>query len=316
MLTTNSVTPTRAHMNVTYSRLAQSNEDYQAFFGYNPDERDIPRTSYTFDLMIAAELDSLHPLPSPFTTAYSHCIARERVLSQKQHLAGVRVGLGDLTTDHFKGAVSMPTVLIGDAAHAIPRNYSVGSINWAMMDAVDLCSMIVQRYDDDESFSRISRDFYNLKYRTWLELGRDWEESWSTAHDLPYDYRQARYDWVKLRRTHPLVDTGIPDEKEFDHLPEDEKRNLLRYRKREASRWDEIQQRIRDRYERRNAFETPPRVEPTGVVLLYYKTKEGESEDISNKQRKSSDRPTQEASHSARDETNRNWPANLTPDKM
>ena len=54
---------------------------------------------------------------------------------------------------HGSGS-TMPAVLIGDAAHAVPEDFSPGDIVRASWDAIDLCSMIVLRYDDDKlSFS-------------------------------------------------------------------------------------------------------------------------------------------------------------------
>jgi len=148
MLITNAVSLDQVLMQLWYSRLAISNQDYNAFFGLNIDERDIPRVKCKFDARVARELDCLRPLPPPFAEAYDVC--KGRGVSQKWYLNSVRMRRSGLATDVFRGGASMPAVLIGDAGHAVPDFLSSGGINWAMMDAIDLCSMMVQRYDDDE----------------------------------------------------------------------------------------------------------------------------------------------------------------------
>ena len=69
---------------------------------------------------------------------------------------------GNLATEVFSGGLSMPAVLIGNAAHAIPEILSPADIDRAMFDAIGLCSMIVERYDDDELFSQITEDYGRL----------------------------------------------------------------------------------------------------------------------------------------------------------
>ena len=50
MLITNGVSMDQVLMTLWYSRLATSNEDYNAFFGLNIDERDIPESSISSTL--------------------------------------------------------------------------------------------------------------------------------------------------------------------------------------------------------------------------------------------------------------------------
>jgi len=266
MLITNAVSLDQVLMQLWYSRLAISNQDYNAFFGLNIDERDIPRVKCKFDARVARELDCLRPLPPPFAEAYDVC--KGRGVSQKWYLNSVRMRSG-LATDVFRGGASMPAALIGDAGHAVPDFLSSGGINWAMMDAIDLCSMIVQRYDDDEQFSRIAKDFYDLRHRWWQKVHFDWEETWTTAHGLQYDSDQAKSQWVRLTRTSRLPERKIMSESEFESLPDGHKPAIQLYKDKEDARWAVIQKRIRDRLELKHAFDTPPGIEATKVVLRY-----------------------------------------------
>lgn len=181
----------------------------------------------------------------------------------------------------------MPAVLIGDAGHAVPDMLSPGAINWAMIDAIDLCSMIVQRYDDDELFSRIAMDFYDLKHRWWQKVLFDWEETWTTAHGLHYDSARARLQWVRLTRTSRLPERQVMSESEFESLPDGDKQAIQRYKDREDARWAVIQKRIRDRFEVRHAFDTPPGVEATKVVVRYLDSKSVRGEASMHKDTKS-----------------------------
>ena len=148
--------------------MTTSNEDYYAFIGFQPNETDTPKVDYKFDKMIGGELDSLQPLPAPFATAYEIC--KNTCVSQKWNLNSVRMTRSQVATDVFSDGLSMPAVLIGNAAHAIPELISPADINWAMMDAMDLCYMIVERYDDDKLFFQISKDYYDIKFPRWTKL--------------------------------------------------------------------------------------------------------------------------------------------------
>lgn len=259
MLIANTVSLDQVHMNFWYSRLATSNKDYRAFFGFEIGERDIPRVEYNFDAEIAREIDFLQPLAPPFDEAYDMC--KSQGVSQKWHLNSVRIERDDLTTDSINGKASIPTVLIGDAGHAVPEYLSPGAINWAMMDAIDLCSMIVQRYDDDELFSRIAKDFYDLRHRWWQKVLFDWEETWATAHGLHYDVTQARLRWVLLTKTSRFPERQFMSENEFQSLPDAYKQARQRHKDEEGTRWADIQKRMRDRFENRHAFDTLPGTE-------------------------------------------------------
>ena len=254
-------------MTLWYSRLTASLKDYHDFFGFQIDERDTPRVEYRFDEMIGRELDSLQPLPAPFATAFTLC--KNIGVSQKWYLNAIRMRRSDLASDVFSDGLSMPAVLIGNAAHAIPEILSPADISWAMMDAMDLCHMIVERYDDDRLFSLITKDYYDIKYRQWRKLQLNWEKSWTLAHGLPYDSSRASGTWVKLQRTSRLPNRETMPESEFKRLGNPDTRVIQQYKENELARWRKIQQRIRDRFERKNAFTLPPGAEPTKLVLRY-----------------------------------------------
>lgn len=249
------------------SRETKSDLDYRNFFGMLPDERDIPRVDYKFNAMIAEEINALQPLPSPFAAAYELC--KDKGVSQKWYLNSVRMERGDLATDVFSGGLSMPAVLIGNAAHAIPELLSLDDINAAIWDGIDLCKVIVRNYNDDRLFSQISDDNCASKSRSWQRLCAGWEERWLTAHGMPYDLREARSTWVKLARTSRLTEQQTMSPSEFESAIKGDRRALQAYKKRELARWNDIQQKIRARYERKNAMVIPPGVDPTKVVIRY-----------------------------------------------
>ena len=266
-LSTNSKSLGKVHMNLWYSRLTISNQDYHAFFGLQPDETDTPRVDYKFDKMIGGELDSLQPLPAPFATAYELC--KNIGVSQRWNLNSVRMRRCQVATDVFSDGLSMPAVLIGNAAHAIPEIFSPADINWAMMDAMDLCNMIVERYDDDRLFSQISKDYYDIKFPRWRRLHHEWEAKWMSAHGLPYRIEKAILTWVKVARTSRRPERETMSDSEFKRLPGRDSRLIQRYRDNEGARWEQVQQRIRDRLERKYASKVPPGISPTKVVLRY-----------------------------------------------
>ena len=163
----------------------------------------------------------------------------------------------------------MPAVLIGNAAHAIPEILSAADINWAMMDAFDLCHMIVERYDEDRLFSQITKDYYDIKYRQWHKLLMKWEQKWTSAHGLPYDLSKAIWTWVKVARTARLPNRETMPESEFKCLKHRDTRAIQQYKENEQARWRKIRQRIRDRFERKHAFSLPPGAKPTKLVLRF-----------------------------------------------
>ena len=266
-LSTNSKLLGKVHMTLWYSRLTKSTQDYHDFFGFQPDERDTPRVDYRFDEMIGRELDSLQPLPAPSATAYTHC--KNNSVSQKWYLNALRMRRSDLATDVVSDGMSMPAVLIGNAAHAIPEILSAADINWAMMDAFDLCHMIVERYDDDRLFSQITKDYYDIKYWQWHKLLIKWEQKWTSAHGLPYGPSKAIWTWVKVARTARLPNRETMPESEFKRLKHRDTRAIQQYKENGQARWRKIRQRIRDRFERKHAFSLLPGAKPTKLVLRF-----------------------------------------------
>lgn len=265
------------HMSLSFSRLAVSADDYHAFFGFDPHERATPPVDYQFDAMIAQEIENMKPLPPPFAKAYNRYNSNQ--ISQKFYLNAVRRDRSekiDLSTEIFRQSLSMPAVLIGNAAHSVPEILSPGAINWAMIDAIDLCSMIVQRYDDDQRFSKISRDFSNLKQRSWQTTLFDWERDWLTAHgyDLAYpaiDPTNEWVAWVKIARTSRLMGQDHKSTSESEEYPEGKEKDIKQFARQEAARWEDIQRRSTYRnYKMRNAFGAAPQgTKPSKIVIRH-----------------------------------------------
>ena len=271
MLTTNSLRESHVRVSLWYSRLITSDEDYYKFYGFSPNESNMPHVDYKFNALVAEEIDeieSLRPLPHPFDVAYNLCKAGG--VSQKWKLHSVQGSA--LQTDIMRKGLSMPAVLIGNAAHAIPETFSPGDISNAMADAVSLCSMIVERYDDDKLFSTISEDYYRLKYPIWRKLLIDWEIRWKRAHGMPF-VEKGPHRWVPILRTSYLPPREDTVELDLTSLPAENRRKIVQFREREAARWEEIQQRIRDRHKFRDAFKTRKGVNPTKLVLRYLDSK-------------------------------------------
>lgn len=266
-LCTNSKSYRSVHMTLWYSRLTTSPQDYRAFFGFQPHERDIPQVDYRFDEMIGAEIESLQPLPPSFAAAYELC--KNKGVSQKWYLNSVQMGRADLATNVFRDGLSMPAVLVGSAAHSIPEFLSPADISWVMIDAMDLCYMIVERYNDDKLFSQISEDFYDIKYHRWQKSLHKWGEKWTLAHGLAYNSTRARSSWTKLARVSNRPERQVMPESEFKSLPDRDRRAIQQYKDNEQARRGIIQHRIRERLEREYALKTPPGAEPTKLVLRY-----------------------------------------------
>lgn len=181
----------------------------------------------------------------------------------------VRTGGRELTTEVFRDELAMPAVLIGDAAHAVPEFYSATDINQALWDAIDLCSMIVKRYDDDQLFSTIAQDFYASKSVRWQKFPKEWARKWMDAHGLPHDYLNDRLYWVKLRRAVRIGGHGDQIGSNFDELPPWKQEAMLKYKEKEEASWEQIQKRIRDRYTVDKAFTPQPGVRSSEIVLRY-----------------------------------------------
>ena len=90
------------------------------------------------------------------------------------------------------------------------------------------------------------------------------------AHGLPFDYIDTRFKWVKMQRVSRLHERHVMSEFDFKSLPNGNRRAILQYKDREQARWNVIKQRVRNRFERKNAFKVPPGVDPTKLVLRYF----------------------------------------------
>ena len=93
------------------------------------------------------------------------------------------MGRSDLATGVSSNGVSMHAVLIVKAAHAI----SPTDVNRAMWDAVNICSIIVNRYDDNGLLSQVTKAFEDIEFRRWQILHFKWLENWKES--MPSIYR-------------------------------------------------------------------------------------------------------------------------------
>ena len=91
---------------------------------------------------------------------------------------------------------------------------------------MDLCYMIVERYNDDRLFSQISRDYYDIKFPRWQKSLHKWEEKWTSAHGLPYDSTKARFTWMKLARVSRRPEREVMSESDFKSLPGGDRRAI------------------------------------------------------------------------------------------
>ena len=267
MLCVNGMTRTHVNLSLWYSRMITSNEDFHNFWGHSAEEREILRVEYEYDSMIKDEIDSLLPLPPPFEKAYKLCTSSG--IHRRSSLNCVRTGGRELTTEINRDNLTMPAVLIGDAAHAIPEMFSPADINRALWDAIELCCMIVERYDDDDTFSTIPEDFYASQSVHWQKLPKEWARKWMEAHGIPFDYQADSRIWVKLRRTVRLGGHYNQSEIKIDNFPVDRQHTILGFKEREEARWEAIQKRISNRFVMKHAFKPQPGVESSEIVLRY-----------------------------------------------
>ena len=259
-------TLTQVNLSFWYSRKIDTEEDYVAYHGVELGERGTQRVEFTYSPFVAKEIESL-PLPHPFDKAYP--IFKAISVSQKTALTCIQENELDLATEVIRDGLSLSAVMIGDAAHCVPEIFSQESINRAIWDAIDLCSKIVQSYDDDEEmFARIPLDFYDDQNRYWSKLSRDWALRWTAAHDLPEDYLKSKKflsHWVKVRRVVELADPGDRSNVGSEILFP----NIQRYKAREEERYERRKKRFSDRFERVHAFESRPGIEASELVVRY-----------------------------------------------
>lgn len=76
--------------------MATNDEDYHAFFGLAPDEKDIPRVEYEFNTMVAEEINAMRLLHPQIAMAFELC--KEFGVSQQWNLNSVQTGRGSLAT--------------------------------------------------------------------------------------------------------------------------------------------------------------------------------------------------------------------------
>ena len=274
-------------LSLWYSRMITSDEDYRAFYGVSITEKLARRPDFQFDPMIAAEIEALRPLPSPFDKAYVRCKASS--VSQKIGLTCVMgVGHDPETEKIVRGNLSLPVVMIGDAAHGLPESFSPNAISSTITDAIELSRMIINRYADDSVFATIPREFYRSRLALWALLPKRWPAKWMTAHGfgaepfLPMEYwtRQSgpvQYPGYWENQSSHSHDPDYIDQCKLGSEAIDSR--IPSYRKREEDRWKAIQERRHSARQRALAYRPKPGIQQTEIVVRYLDSRNREGAD-------------------------------------
>ena len=273
------------NLSLWFSRMITSEEDYHAFYGVPITEKSRTRPDFQFDPIVAAEIETLQPLPPPLEMAYAQCKASS--VSQKMALNCVMgVSRSTRSEEIVRGNVSLPAVMIGDAAHAIPELLSPDAINATILDAKALSRMIIERYDDDSAFATIPRDFYDRNLETWGRLPWIWANKWIKAHGLPYEHWKY---WVKQsppfsardHRANPIAPNRGPDHWAQCKLgAQDMSPTILRFKKGEEERWNRTEDRKANSRLRTLAYQPKLGVQQTEIVVRYLDSTRREPVDI------------------------------------
>ena len=279
-------------LSLWYSRMITSEEDYRAFYGTSIREKPTTRPDFQFDPMIAAEIESLQPLPDPFEKAYARCKASS--VSQKISLNCVMgVAYSPRYEEIVRDNISLPAVMIGDAAHGLPDSFSSDSINGTVADAFTLSRMILQRYDNDSAFTSISADFYERERDVWGWLPRMWAEKWMKAHgfDLKtlrgwngftFDHRSY---WEKQSAPGRLPDHSVQRKLESKDIDS----GISRFMENEEERWKKVEQRMRSNWQRQMAYKREPGAQKAKIVVQYLDSRRQESVDTGKHPSQNSD---------------------------
>lgn len=267
------------YLSLWYSRMITSEEDYRAFYGAPITEEHITRADFQFDPMIAAEIESLQPLPEPIHKAYARCKASS--VSQKIKLSCVmRVACNQRYQEIVRGNLSLPAIMIGDAAHGIPESCSPDSINDTIWDATVLGRMIIERYDDDSAFATLPTDFYGRQRGAWACLPRRWAEKWMKAHGFDisklhgwngFSFAHKDY-WEKQSEPGRFSNHKLQCEAES----KDMKFAITRYKEHEVDRWKKILERKNASRIRRVAYKRKLEIQSTEIVVRYLDSRDRE----------------------------------------
>ena len=270
------------YLSLWYSRMITSEEDYRSFYGGSINEKLRTRPDFQFDSMVAAEIESLQPLPPLFEMAYARCKASS--VSQKMVLNCIMgVGQDKKYEEVVRGNLSLPAVMIGDAAHGVPESCSPGTLNETISDALILGRRIIERYHDDSAFASIPKDFYYRRCDMWRVLPGKWAEKWMTAHgyenSMP-SYRSYRDYWVKQS-----APSREPDHRaQFILESKDMDPNVLLFKQHEEERWRKVEQRMHAYRSRQLAYKSKSTIQSTKMVVRYLDSRHQEGVDTNEHQ--------------------------------
>lgn len=159
------------------------------------------------------DISRLGTLPHPFPPVIE-------LLRSKMHLfftltySAVRTPLDLLPTKVSIDNLAAPAVLIGDAASAVPTEYSERQFNIAIQDGVMLAQLIRKRFDsaDDEAFNRIPVDFYIERYPMWEVSSGTGCKRFRDVHGIVIaDNEKLGDKWVRVRRHYSRMTEEVPN---------------------------------------------------------------------------------------------------------
>lgn len=209
----------RVKITFKFARPAASVEDYYAFYGLWPHERDVICMENQFDRSVLADIKRCGPLPRPFEllleraqlpTALSFK-AFPIAVRQKQTdlLNGLRTGEGDKSG-------TVPAVLIGNAAHSLPFINNPDDLSHAVLDGVQCARLIIDARDakgrrSNNCFKGVPRLFYEIAGPRWQEAEREWEQPFIELHRNI----GTKLEWTRItkiyRRPFPELTALTPD---------------------------------------------------------------------------------------------------------
>lgn len=152
----------KATVDFTFSRPAHSDDKVHLPNRPNSGARDIPEEFFT-------ELERLQPLEDDFAQVFDPTSAREaRLLHWLMRKSLMdRVDLDELAANG--------TILIGDAAHALPIIGGNGA-NEALLDSIQLANLL------SGEVSQVAKSFYDSRYPAWTAASRRSEDILYETH--------------------------------------------------------------------------------------------------------------------------------------
>lgn len=173
-----------AHLRLYYSKAASAAE-FEAFHGYKINQWRSPFIGYQLTSVILDKLRAeFGKLPDMFERAIDAIKAAG--YHQKMLCDTIWIPPSQLPTRLESGGKSIPCVLVGDAADAVPTVYDTFSITRVCSEAVLLGEIIAQAWKtEDGQLSNVAQMFYNRACHQWDLYRAFWLKHWDHLHDTP-----------------------------------------------------------------------------------------------------------------------------------